>query len=222
MQKINKLIEKLYKTSTLDSLSVIPLKEQTVEKNPFAQFSLWFIEAANAGIMEPYTMALATAIVEGKPSVRMLLLKGIYERSFVFFSHYNSRKGKELEENPNAAMLFYWQQINKQVRIEGSVRRLSEADSDAYFQTRPRESQLNAWISLQSEVLMSRETLEKRKNQIEKRFRDAPVPRPPHWGGYRLHPTRFEFWQRVSNRFHDRIVYQQELKGDWIISRLFP
>lgn len=212
----------MYKASKLDSIPVVYLNEKVMDKNPFDQFVSWFKEAVDAGITEPYTMAMATATKDGKPSVRMLLLKEIKNNDFVFFSNYKSRKGRELDENNKAALLFYWQQINRQVRIEGIVTKLPKLESDKYFQTRSRESQINAWVSKQSEILESREALENKRVKLEKRFINAPIPCPPYWGGYRLRPKRIEFWQRIPNRFHDRIVYQQDEKGIWTISRLFP
>ncbi len=167
-------------------------------------------------------MALATASPAAAPSVRMVLLKRADERGLVFYTHYTSRKGRELEANPRAALLFHWQRLGRQVRVEGRVERLAEEDSDAYFATRPRQAQLGALASRQSDVLSSRAELEERLAELEQDLAGGPVPRPPTWGGYLVVPAAWEFWQHRSARLHDRFRYERDEAGDWRIARLFP
>jgi pyridoxamine 5'-phosphate oxidase len=178
-------------------------------------------QAIHAGLHEPNAMTLATATPEGLPSARIVLLKGFDERGFTFFSNYDSRKGRELAENPTAALVFFWVQLERQVRIEGQVERVTDQESDAYHASRPRGSQLGAWTSWQSEVIAGREVLEERLHEFTERFGEGPVPRPPHWGGYRLVPEVIEFWQSRPNRLHDRLRYRKTA-GGWIIERLSP
>jgi pyridoxamine 5'-phosphate oxidase len=182
--------------------------------DPLAIFRAWFEEGATD------TVALATATSAGAPSVRMVLLKGADDRGFVFVTNYESRKGRELAENPRAALLFYWAELGRQVRVEGTVERVSDAESDAYFATRPRGAQLAANASRQSEPLASREALEARFAELDAAHPDH-VPRPPHWGGYRLVPDSYEFWQHRDNRLHDRLRYRRQA-GSWQIERLAP
>jgi pyridoxamine 5'-phosphate oxidase len=198
------------------------LAKDNVDANPIRQFQKWYDEVRASGVSEQdaISMTLATAIKNGLPSARIVLLKGVDDSGFVFYTNYQSRKGRELDENPRACLLFYWAQVWRQVRIEGSVEKVSEAESDEYFQTRPLGSKLGAWASNQSEVVDSRETLEGRFAEIEKRFGDD-VPRPPHWGGYRLKPNSIEFWQGRENRLHDRLRYRLQDDG-WRIERLAP
>ena len=170
----------------------------------------------------PQAMALATATPGGSPSVRMVLLKGFDERGLVFYSHYTSRKGRELESNPQAALLFHWRPLGRQVRVEGSVERVAAEASDAYFATRPRGAQLGALASRQSEPLASRSGLEERVAELERELGEGPVPRPPTWGGLLLVPLAWEFWQHRANRLHDRFRYEREPSGGWRIERLFP
>jgi pyridoxamine 5'-phosphate oxidase len=188
--------------------------------NPITEF-LNAIERAAARQVDTSPAALATADAKGRPAVRMVLLRGVDERGFVFHTNYNSRKARELTENPRAALCFHWPTLEEQVRIEGLVERLPPSESDAYFTSRPRGSQLGAWASDQSAVLSSRETLEEAYREIERRFADGPVPRPPFWGGFRLVPERIEFWFGRPDRLHDRILYDRTADG-WTIERLYP
>jgi pyridoxamine 5'-phosphate oxidase len=188
--------------------------------NPITEF-LNAIERAAARQVDTAPAALATADAKGRPSVRMVLLRGVDERGFVFHTNYSSRKARELTENPRAALCFHWPTLEEQVRIEGQVERLPPGESDAYFASRPRGSQLGAWASDQSAVLSSRETLEEAYREIERRFADGPVPRPPFWGGFRLVPERIEFWFGRPDRLHDRILYDRTADG-WTIERLYP
>jgi pyridoxamine 5'-phosphate oxidase len=189
--------------------------------NPLDRFQEWFREAEEAGVDVPEAMALATADAHGAPSARMVLLKGADEDGFVFYSGYVSRKGGELEQNPRAALLFYWRPLGKQIRVEGAVERVSEATSAAYFATRPRGSQLAAWASHQSRPLASREELERRYAELEREYEGREVPRPPHWGGYRLRPEAIEFWEHRENRLHDRMRYTRAREG-WRHELLAP
>jgi pyridoxamine 5'-phosphate oxidase len=197
------------------------LREPDVDSNPFAQFRSWLEQALAANLPQPVGMALATATPDGRPSVRMVLLRGFDERGFVFFTNYESRKARELESNPQAALVFYWEELDRQVRIEGTVERVSAEESDAYFRTRERGSRLGAWASPQSQVIAGRDVLERRMDEFSIKYRDSDVPRPPHWGGYRVIPTSIEFWEGKPNRLHDRLRYR--LRGDsWILERLAP
>lgn len=197
------------------------LKESDLDPDPIAQFRRWFAEARRAGLYLPEAMAVATATPDGKPSVRMMLLKTVDRRGFVFFTNYGSRKAGEMEENPQAAVVVHWSELQRQVRIEGRLRRISQEESEAYFRTRPRGSQLGAWASAQSEVIPGREFLEKRMAEHEKSFAGREVPLPPFWGGYLLTPERLEFWQGRVNRLHDRLRYVRT--GDaWKVERLSP
>jgi pyridoxamine 5'-phosphate oxidase len=189
--------------------------------DPLLLFREWFDEAARAGVSVPEAMTLATATTAGAPSARMVLLKGADENGFVFYTGYDSRKGGELAQNPRAALVFYWQPVGKQVRVEGPVERVSEAESAAYFETRPRGSQLAAWASQQSRPLASREELERRYAELEREYEGRDVPLPPHWGGYRLRPEAIEFWEHHENRLHDRLRYTRAREG-WQTERLAP
>jgi pyridoxamine 5'-phosphate oxidase len=184
-------------------------------------FRVWLDQALAAGLHEPTAMTLATCTPDGRPSARIVLLKGFDERGFSFFSNYDSRKGRELTANPRAALVFYWGELERQVRVEGTVERVGEAESDAYHATRPRGSQLGAWTSWQSEVIAGRGILERRLEEIVARFGDGPVSRPPHWGGYRLVPDAIEFWQGRPSRLHDRLRYRL-VNGAWARERLSP
>ncbi|MBI3194987.1 MAG: pyridoxamine 5'-phosphate oxidase [Ignavibacteriae bacterium] len=198
------------------------LDTSTVHPNPIQQFNVWFEETQASGIAMPEAMSLATVSPEGKPSTRMVLLKEVNERGFVFFTNYNSRKGKELKHNSLVALLFHWQAIERQVRIEGMVEKVSDEISEAYFQTRPRNSQLSVLISAQSEVVSNREELERLYSDVEKKFEGQAVPRPEHWGGYLVKPNRMEFWQGREGRLHDRVEYVLQDNGEWKIQRLAP
>lgn len=192
-----------------------------LDPDPFRQFLLWFDAVVAAGLHEPNAMTLATADAAGRPSARMVLLKGVEAGAFVFFTNYESRKGAELAANPNAALVFPWHPLARQVTVAGPVERLPAADSDAYFASRPRGSQLGAWASQQSRPVPDRATLDRRYAEAEARWGDGPVPRPPHWGGFRLVPSALEFWQGRPNRLHDRFRYECTDAG-WVVSRLSP
>jgi pyridoxamine 5'-phosphate oxidase len=202
--------------------AVEELDENKVGLDPIALFRRWFDEAIASGSRLPDAMTLATATKDGKPSARMVLLKQVDDDGFVFYTNYLSSKAKELEENPRAALVLYWSGLDRQVRVEGSVERISSNESDEYFRTRPRESQLGALASPQSEVIDSREVLEKRYAELDDLYRDRSVERPEHWGGYRLKPERIEFWQNRPGRLHDRILYERQGDGSWTIKRLAP
>ncbi|MCU0491855.1 MAG: pyridoxamine 5'-phosphate oxidase [Chloroflexaceae bacterium] len=197
------------------------LYEFDLHPSPFMQFHAWF-EQARGGMAEPNAMTLATATADGRPSARTVLLKGYDEHGFVLYTNYESRKGMELQQNPWAALLFYWPHLERQVRIEGRVGQVEAAESDAYFQSRPAGSRLGAWASPQSQVIASREVLEQNLEQLTARYGDENISRPPHWGGYRVSPLRFEFWQGRPNRLHDRLCYVLNSDGTWRIERLAP
>jgi pyridoxamine 5'-phosphate oxidase len=197
------------------------LLEAGVDPDPLRQFDAWFEEAAAAGVRTPEAMALATATRDGRPSVRMVLLKGFDERGFAFYSGYESRKGRDLAENPRAALLFHWDALGRQVRIEGEVEQLPPQESDAYFASRPRGSRLSAVASRQSEVISGRHVLDAGVAELTAALGDAAPARPDWWGGYRLAPDSFEFWQHRDDRLHDRLRYRRD--GDrWTIERLSP
>ena len=197
-----------------------PLTEKDVENDPIAQFARWYGEAQAAVKPLPDAVALATATPAGQPSLRMVLLKDFDAHGFVFYTNYRSRKGRELARNARASLLFYWGGLERQVRVDGPVARLMAHDSDGYFATRPRGSQLSAWASSQSTVVAGRAALERRFAAAARKYPDA-VPRPPHWGGYRLMPEAIEFWQGREERLHDRILYRR-VRGGWRIERLAP
>ena len=197
------------------------LDERDVDADPIRQFERWFADAAAARVPEPNAMTLSTATRDGVPSARIVLLKGVDANGFAFYTDYRSRKGAELAENPLGALTFLWKEIERQVRITGSVSRVSTQESDAYFRTRPLGSRLGAWASHQSAVLASREELEARVQDVIGRFPDGDVPLPPHWGGFRVAPDEIEFWQGRPDRLHDRLLYRRGERG-WEISRLSP
>lgn len=206
------------------------LKKSTVNKNPFKQFEAWYSEVLNSGIKEPTTVTLATASKDGIPSARTVLLKGFDETGFLFFTNYESRKGKNLIENPLAELLFYWMNLERQVRISGKVEKTSRGVSEEYFRSRPLKSRIGAWASKQSSEIPNREYLEKEFAEFEKKFGND-VPLPPNWGGFKLIPEQFEFWQGRESRLHDRICYLPALKlrqtskkkdDGWEIVRLAP
>jgi pyridoxamine 5'-phosphate oxidase len=197
------------------------LDEADVDRDPIRQFDTWFAQALDARLPEPNTMTLATVDSRGRPSARIVLVKGVDERGFTFFTNYDSRKGRELAENPHAALLFYWIELERQVRIEGVVAKTGSDESDAYFASRPAGSRIGAWASEQSQVIESRAVLEAREREFSERFGAEP-PRPPNWGGYRLVPDAIEFWQGRPSRLHDRLRYTRTANGDWQIARLSP
>jgi pyridoxamine 5'-phosphate oxidase len=197
------------------------LRKSNVDQNPFKQFARWYEEALGSDLILPNAMALATSSRDGVPSARMVLLKDFDENGFVFYTNYESPKARDLDENPKAALLFYWAPLDKQVRITGSVERVSPEESEAYFRTRPVESQLGAWASNQSSTIESREVLENRLSQLIEEYRDTEVPLPPYWGGYRLVPDTFEFWLSRPGRLHDRLKFSRR-DGEWTIERLAP
>jgi len=199
----------------------LSLSEGELDPDPIRQFHRWFEAATLSAIPEPNAMVLATASPAGRPSARIVLLRGYDERGFVFFTNYESRKGRELEANPHAALVFHWHDLERQVRVEGPVVRSAVEESDAYFQSRPAGSRLGAWASHQSEVIADREILEARIRALELEYADRPIPRPEHWGGYRVVPTVIEFWQGRPSRLHDRLRYTRS-EGGWLIERLSP
>jgi pyridoxamine 5'-phosphate oxidase len=198
------------------------LDEQSISRDPIAQFQRWFADAVAADLPLPEAMSLATVTAEGKPTARMVLLKRVDTEGFVFFTNYRSAKARELAANPNACLVFFWPQLEKQVRIEGAVSKTSEDESREYFATRPRGSQIGAWASPQSEVISGREVLEQRRAELEEAYRDREIPWPQHWGGFCLKPERIEFWKGRPDRLHDRILYVREPGGSWAIQRLAP
>ena len=197
------------------------LTESDVATDPIVQFHAWFDDAVRAQVNEPNAMCLATATPDAYPSARIVLLKGADERGFVFYTDYRSRKGQELSDNPHASLCFFWPELERQVRIAGAVQRVSRAESDAYFQSRPLPSRVGAWTSRQSAVLASRDDLERELAVNITRFGDGPVALPEHWGGYRVVPEEVEFWQGRESRLHDRVQFRREA-GSWIRQRLSP
>jgi pyridoxamine 5'-phosphate oxidase len=199
-----------------------PLPADSLDADPIKQFVRWFQAAGQAGIPLPDAMTLATADQQGKPSARMVLLKGVDERGFVFFTNYQSQKAQDLTENPLAALVFCWLPLSRQVRIEGSVETLGAAESDAYFASRPRGHQIEAHASPQSRLIRDRAFLEKQFDAVARQYAGQDVPRPGHWGGYRIVPAMVEFWQEGANRLHDRLRYRRDRNGRWVIERLAP
>lgn len=199
-----------------DSLDIKDLAQ-----NPIVQFEYWFDEAVGANLPEPHAFMVSTVNTEGKPSARIVLLRNADENGFTFFTNYNSRKGQDIEAKPYASATFFWQQLQRQVRIEGTIEKVSAQESDEYFASRPRESQIGAWASNQSQVLESREALEQRVASLTKEYEGKDIPRPPHWGGYRIKPTQIEFWQGRPSRLHDRFLYILD-NNNWTINRLNP
>jgi len=198
-----------------------PLQEEDVDPNPIAQFQRWFDQAHAAHVHEPNAMTLATSTEDGQPSARMVLLKEAGQDGFVFYTNYKSRKGRELDANPRAALVFFWPELHRQVRITGQVEKTSRVEADAYFQTRPRGAQLGAWASWQTSVIPGRDVPDARVERLDAKYANEGIPTPPHWGGYRLRPDAIEFWQGRLNRLHDRLRYQRA--GDrWNIERLAP
>lgn len=198
------------------------LTEAFAAADPFQQFHTWFQQTLEAQLLEPNAMTLATTTADGKPTARMVLLKDFDARGFVFYTNYESLKGQQLNENPFAALVFWWAELERQIRIEGRVEKISNPESDAYFHSRPIGSQLGAWVSHQSQVIDSREVLETRQLDLEQQYRDREIPRPTHWGGFRVVPSVIEFWQGRPSRLHDRLRYTWQKDGSWLRERLSP
>ena len=198
------------------------LVETDVDPNPFKQFKKWFDQALAAQLPEPNAMTLATVSQDGKPRARIVLLKNFNEQGFVFYTNYNSQKSQEIAQNPSAALIFWWAELERQVRIEGNVEKVAESESDEYFYSRPVGSQLGAWASQQSQIIDNREVLEHQLQELEKIYQNQTIPRPPHWGGYRIVPQAIEFWQGRTNRLHDRLYYSLLEDHTWVIKRLSP
>jgi pyridoxamine 5'-phosphate oxidase len=198
------------------------LLEQDVDSDPIRQFEHWYGDAIKTDVAEPNAMTLATSSVDGQPSARIVLLRAVDHRGFAFFTNYDSRKGRELEANPKAALVFFWPALERQVRVEGPVERISAEESDDYFLSRPIGSRIGAWASPQSQVISSRTVLEERCRELELRFAAGPIARPSNWGGFRLVPDENEFWQGRPSRLHDRIRYQKRAQDGWLIERLAP
>lgn len=198
------------------------LLEKDAAADPITQFGLWWQQALETEIVEPNAMTLATASCDGMPSARVVLLKGFDERGFVFYTNYKSYKAAQLEENPKACLVFYWKELERQVRITGLVAKVSAAESDEYFASRPEGSRIGAWASPQSEVIESRQWLDSRYQELVRQMGGSDIARPPHWGGYRVKPVIIEFWQGRPSRLHDRIQYTLQENGGWKIERLAP
>ena len=198
------------------------LNEHEIERDPIKQFQLWFDDAIAAKLPMPDAMSLATVTPDGRPTARMVLLKQVDAEGFVFFTNYNSNKAKQLEINPYAALVFYWPHLERQVRVEGKVSKTPAEESVAYFKTRPRESQIGAWASPQSEVISAREVLEQRAHELAEQYCDRDIDCPAHWGGFRLAPDRIEFWKGRVGRLHDRLLYELQPDETWTIKRLAP
>jgi pyridoxamine 5'-phosphate oxidase len=198
------------------------LNEDDVAENAMEQFDRWWQEALKSEIIEVNAMTLATASADGLPAARIVLLKEFRDEGFLFYTNYDSFKGRQLLENPRACLVFFWKEIERQIRITGLVEKLSQGESDVYFKSRPAGSRIGAWASPQSEVIESSDWLLKRANQFEKNFAETGIPKPPHWGGYLVRPVTIEFWQGRPNRLHDRLLYSLQENGNWMIERLAP
>jgi len=198
------------------------LSEQDVSTDPIQQFTKWWEEAVESEIDEVNAFTLATSTLQGKPSARIVLLKGYDKKGFVFFTNYESAKGNELAKNPQAAMVFFWKELQRQVRIDGSIEQVSAGESDKYFSSRPAGSRIGAWASPQSKIITGRSVIEANAQKYQQQYADGNIPRPPYWGGYRLKPLLIEFWQGRANRLHDRIQYTIQKDESWKINRLAP
>ncbi len=198
------------------------LSQGDLDSDPIAQFNVWFQQALDADLLEPNAMTIATATPDGKPTARIVLLKGVDKRGFVFYTNYESQKGQQLIANPYAALVFLWDKLERQVRVEGKVVKLDREESEAYFHSRPKASQLGAWASDQSRVIPNREVLEQKLEDLQTQYKDETVPIPEHWGGFRVIPNRIEFWQGRPSRLHDRLVYNLQDDGNWQVRRLSP
>jgi pyridoxamine 5'-phosphate oxidase len=205
-----------------DNKQVEQLDESTINRDPIRQFQSWFTDAVACGMPLPEAMTMASVGTDGKPHARVLLLKQVDAEGFVFFTNYRSAKAREMDYNPYVALCFHWPQLERQVRVEGKVERISAEESRDYFRTRPRDSQIGAWVSPQSEVISSRAVLEQRKAELEKYYSGRDIDCPEHWGGYRLLPERIEFWKGREGRLHDRLVFERTTAGSWVINRLAP
>ncbi|MCW8898250.1 MAG: pyridoxamine 5'-phosphate oxidase [Flavobacteriales bacterium] len=199
-----------------------PLNEDSVDANPFKQYQVWFEEAVSAQVVDPYAMSVATTGKDMQPSLRLVYLRDISENGFVFYTNYGSEKANDIAENNKIALNFYWVELERQIRIQGEVFKVSEEMSDAYFDSRPRDSQIGAWASAQSTTLASRKTLEEKVAELTKQFENQTIPRPKHWGGYIVKPAKIEFWQGRPNRLHDRLVYTLSENKEWKIDRIAP
>lgn len=216
-QELKAFINTVRRDFTIQSL-----EEKTIDKNPIVQFTKWMDEAVKSNILDPYAMCISTANKEGIPSSRIVYLRDIIADSFVFYTNYDSRKGSEMKENPFAAANFHWGELERQVNISGSIQKVEEEVSDAYFKSRPKSSKIGAWASYQSQILTDRADLETRIEELTKKYATTEdVPRPPHWGGYQLIPTKIEFWQGRPSRLHDRIVFYW-VENEWKLKRLNP
>ena len=213
----NKSIASIRKVYKLQSLL-----EKDVDANPVRQFEKWWQQAIESSLDEVNALTLSTCSPSGKPSSRIVLLKGIHEDGFVFFTNYDSRKGREMEQNPNVSLLFFWKEMERQVRVEGNAKKVSEEESDEYFNSRPRASRIGAWSSPQSQTIEDREFLQENVLKYEKKFENTEVPRPVNWGGYIVQPRLMEFWQGRPGRLHDRLRYIQDGQNSWQIERLAP
>ena len=212
---------KLYINNLRHDFSKKTLDKVDVNKNPILQFETWFKEAVESNVNEPNAMTVCTSTKEGKPSARIVLLRNFNENGFVFYTNYTSRKGVEVLENPNCALLFFWPELERQVRIEGVLQLQSETESDSYFNNRPRGSKLGAWVSEQSKIIQSRKVLDEKYSELSAKYPDDNIPRPSYWGGYILKPSSIEFWQGRPSRLHDRILFSL-VNNAWEIERLAP